>query len=124
MFKPHLDVIVPSVFACVRDTIIPIKLAAEKAYLSLFNLVEDVNMDGFTKWFEEVTNKGSTIDTVIGTKLQARSIGDYTKRVAVRLAGVERERIAAGGDEETLFSDRFEDEREIWAVGGVDLSNI
>lgn len=124
MFKPHLDVIVPSVFACVRDTIIPIKLAAEKAYLSLFNLVEDANMDGFTKWFEEVTGKGSTIDTVIGTKLQARSIGDYTKRVAVRLAGVERERIAAGGDEETLFSDRFEDEREIWAVGGVDLSNI
>lgn len=124
IFKPHLDVIVPSVFACVRDTIIPIKLAAEKAYLGLFNLVEDSKLEIFTKWFDEVSSNGSTIDTVIGTKLQLRSIGDYTKRVAVRLAGVERERIAAGGDEETLFSDRFEDEREIWAVGGVDLTNV
>lgn len=124
IFKPHLDVIVPSVFACVRDTIIPIKLAAEKAYLGLFNLVEDSKLEIFNKWFDEANSNGTTIDTVIGTKLQLRSIGDYTKRVAVRLAGVERERIAAGGDEETLFSDRFEDEREIWAVGGVDLTSV
>ncbi|CCH46758.1 putative translational activator [Wickerhamomyces ciferrii] len=124
IFKAQLDVIAPSVFACVRDVIIPIKLAAEKAYLALFNLVEDENMEGFNKWFQETSEKGTTVNTVIGTTVQMRSIGDYTKRVAVRLVGVERERIAAGGDEETLYSDRFEDEREIWAIGGVDLSNV
>ncbi|ODQ48700.1 hypothetical protein PICMEDRAFT_23867, partial [Pichia membranifaciens NRRL Y-2026] len=31
-------------------------------------------------------------------------------------------RISAGGDKETMFSDQYEDETEIWAIGGVDLS--
>lgn len=122
LFKAHLSVIAPSVFSCVRDPIIPIKLAAEKAYLSIFNLVQDETMEEFTKWFDSL--EGSSIDTVIGTTLQLRSIGDYTKRVAVRLANVERERIAAGGDAETLYSDRIEDENEIWAVGGVELAKV
>lgn len=123
LFKPQWDVLAASVFACVRDVIIPIKLAAEKAFLSLFNLVEDVEMVEFQKWFTDVNSKGS-LTTVIGTVIQARSVGDYTKRVGGRLAGVERERIEAGGDEETLFSDRIEDESEIWAVGGVDLTHV
>ncbi|KAH3663930.1 hypothetical protein WICMUC_005869 [Wickerhamomyces mucosus] len=120
LFKPHYDILVPSVFASVRDVIIPIKLAAEKAYLSVFNLVEDENQDTFTEWVDRL--EGSSIDTIIGTTIQLRSIRDYTKRVALRLANVERERIEAGGDAETLYSDRIEDENEIWAVGGVDLS--
>lgn len=66
----------------------------------------------FDSWF-----KGENLITVTGTTIVARSIGDYTKRVATRLANVERERIEAGGDEETLFSDRIEDENEIWQVG-------
>ncbi|KAH3672228.1 hypothetical protein WICPIJ_010080 [Wickerhamomyces pijperi] len=123
LFEKHYNIIAPSVFACVRDPVIPIKLAAEKAYLGVFNLVEDEKMDVFTKWFESL-NGAATIDTIIGTTLQTRSIGDYTKRVAVRLASVERERIAAGGDAETLYSDRIEDENEIWAVGGVDLAKF
>jgi hypothetical protein len=42
LLKPHWDVLAPSVFSCVRDVIIPIKLAAEKAFLALFTLADDV----------------------------------------------------------------------------------
>lgn len=121
LIKPYWDSVIPSIFTCVRDSIIPVKLAAEKAFLSSFNLVEDVNAADFHSWFDEKSASGSTIDNLIGTAIQLRSIGDYTKRVASRLANVERERIEAGGDEETMFSDRFEDEQEVWAVGGVDI---
>ena len=112
LVKPFYDLLVPSVFTCVRDTIIPIKLAAEKAYIAIFNLVDDEQMNDFNQWFN---SKQSNISGVVGISIIPRSIGDYTKRVATRLAGVERERIEAGGDEETLFSDRIEDESEVWA---------
>ena len=120
VISKHLDSLVPSVFVCIRDPIIPIKLAAEKAYLSIFNLVEDIELTQFNNWFADKTE----FTTVIGTKIVSRSIGDYTKRVATRLAGVERDRIEAGGDAETMFSDRFEDETEIWAVGGIELNKF
>ncbi|KAI5952229.1 GCN1 [Candida jiufengensis] len=110
--KEYFDFIVPSVFASVRDPIIPIKLAAEKAYLDIFSIVDE-NLVVFDEWF----NNQSEIKTIVGTSIVPRSIGDYTKRVAIRLANVERERIEQGGDEETLYSDRIEDENEIWSVG-------
>jgi hypothetical protein len=120
VISKHLDSLVPSVFVCIRDPIIPIKLAAEKAYLSVFSLVEDVELKQFNNWFADKTE----LTSVTGTKIVSRSIGDYTKRVATRLASVERERIEAGGDAETMFSDRFEDETEIWAVGGIELNKF
>ncbi|CAD1812517.1 unnamed protein product [Candida parapsilosis] len=110
--QEYLDFLVPSVFSSVRDPIIPIKLAAEKAYLEVFSIV-DQDLKVFDEWFKGKTD----IATVTGITIVPRSIGDYTKRVAVRLANVERERIEQGGDEETLFSDRIEDENEIWSVG-------
>lgn len=113
--QSQLDILAPSVFACLRDPLIPVKLGAEKAYLSVFDLIDDVEMNKFTDWF---TGKTS-ISTVLGTVIVPRSVGDYTKRVAARLAGVERDRIIAGGDAETMFSDRFEDESEVWSVGGI-----
>lgn len=115
--KPNWNVLVPSVFTCLRDGIIPIRLAAEKAYLALFNLVADTGQKDFSGWFEEAS-KGE-ITSILGGTIVPRSIGDYTKRVASRLANVERERLEAGGDEEAMFSDRFEDEKEVWAVGGI-----
>lgn len=118
LLNPYLDVLVPSIFVCIRDPVIPIKLAAEKAYIGLFDLVDDVDQNAFNSWFDGK----SEFTTVTGTKIIARSIGDYTKRVASRLASVERERIEAGGDAETMFSDRFEDETEVWAVGGIELN--
>lgn len=117
--KPYYDQLGPSVFSCLRDTIIPVKLAAEKAYLAIFRLVEEEDMCSFESWFKGLT--GPSVKSSAGSEIQLRSIGDYTKRVGKRLASVERERIAAGGDPETVFSDRYEDESEIWAVGGVEL---
>ncbi|CAK7892363.1 eIF-2-alpha kinase activator Gcn1p [[Candida] anglica] len=114
--KPFLDMLAPSVFTCIRDPIIPIRLAAEKAFLAIFNMIDDVALTDFNAWFEGK----SSFTNAIGATIQPRSIGDYTKRVGSRLASVERERIEAGGDAETMFSDRFEDETEVWAVGGVD----
>ena len=118
LIKPYLDTIVPAVFVCVRDPIIPIKLAAEKAFLAVLKLVDDEQMDLFKLWFSE----SKTYQAANGTQVQPRSISDYTRRVGARLAAVERERVAAGGDEETVYSDRIEDETEVWAVGGVDMS--
>lgn len=120
LLRLYLDDLVPSIFVCIRDPVIPIKLAAEKAYIAIFDLVDDVKQTIFYNWFEGKQE----FTSVTGTKIVARSIGDYTKRVASRLATVERERITAGGDEETMFSDRFEDEAEVWAVGGIEISKI
>jgi len=120
--KPFIDMLTIAIFSCLRDPIIPIKLAAEKAYLAIFNLIDETEMESFTTWFDDFSVKNSSVENLVGTAIQMRSIGDYTKRVGKRLANVERERIAAGGDAETMFSDRFEDEKEIWSVGGVELN--
>ncbi|CCH61585.1 hypothetical protein TBLA_0F00410 [Henningerozyma blattae CBS 6284] len=119
--KPYYDVLGVSVFTCIRATIIPVKLAAEKAYLAMFRLVEEEDMSSFNEWFDKISKNGSNIETITGVPVQLRSIGDYTKRVGKRLGSVERERIAAGGDAEAMFSDRFEDEKEIWAIGDIEL---
>ncbi|SSD58452.1 related to Translational activator GCN1 [Saccharomycodes ludwigii] len=118
---PNLGTLVPNVFSCVRDSIIPIKLAAEKAYLSIFRLIEEPDNNTFNKWMEAVSGESSITNAADAT-IQLRSISEYTKRVGSRLARVERDRIEAGGDAEAMFSDRFEDENEIWAVGGVDMN--
>lgn len=124
--KPSLDVIAPGVFSCVRDLVIPVKLAAEKAYLTMFNLVDDESVTLFNEWFDSATKQlstdGKSIETINGAVIQLRSISDYTKRVGSRLALIERERVKAGGDAEAMFSDLFEDEKEIWSVGGLEAS--
>ncbi|ANB15743.1 Gcn1p [Sugiyamaella lignohabitans] len=117
LVSPYIDLIAVPLFGCVRDMIIPVKLAAEKVYLTIFKLVEDPEGKIFEEWFNNAKNSG-----VIPAP-QQRSINDYTRRVAFRLAQAERDRIAAGGDDETLFSDRIEDMNEIWSVGNVEVSS-
>ncbi|KAF7497762.1 hypothetical protein DV113_004188 [Geotrichum candidum] len=109
----NLDVLVPGIFGCVRDTIIPVKLAAEKAYLAVLKL-RDEGLEGvFEPWIARgVFSTGP---------ISQRTVQEYTKRVALRLAVAERERIADGGD--TVFSDQVEDEQEIWSIGGIELNN-
>jgi hypothetical protein len=53
-------------------------------------------------------------------------MGDYFKRVAMRLAGQARERREAEGGSGGLglSSDEVEDEREIWSVGMVELGDV
>lgn len=119
--RSNLNILIPSVFSCVRDPILPVKLAGEKAILAILKLVDDESNTIFNSWVESL-NGNQTIKSSSGTELQLRSITEYVKRVGSRLANVERERISAGGDKEAMFSDQFEDESEIWAIGGVDLS--
>lgn len=104
--------LVPNVFTCVRDTILPIKLAAEKALLSLLNLVE--NTERYDSWV--LANGGVDEFDIEGKKILMRSITEYVKRIGMRLANQERERVGAGGDKEEMYSDLYEERAEIWSV--------
>lgn len=116
LIRPFLPTLVPAVFAGVRDMVIPIKLAAEAAFLGLFSIVDE---------------EGAVYEQYMATegeKLQAgpkRSMNDYYKRVATRLAAQARERKEAEGGAGGLglSSDEVEDEREVWSVGRVEIAD-
>jgi len=110
LIRPHQSLLAPVVFSCVRDMIIPVKLSAEAAFLSLF----------------QVTSKGDAIfekyiSTVEGP--QKRSMNDYFRRVAVKLAAAEKDRNEAGGAAMGLDSDEVEDLKEIMSVGRVEMDD-
>lgn len=112
--RAHLGLLAPPVFASVRDMVIPVKLAAEAAFLSLFSVV-----DSETAVFEKYM-AGPGAELPPGPK---RSMSDYFKRVALRLANQARERKEAEGGQGGLglSNDEMEDEKEVWSVGKVDL---
>ena len=113
MVRPHLGLLAPPVFASVRDMVIPVKLAAEAAFVQLF-AVADEEGRVFEKWLA-----GAAADLPANVK---RSMQDYFKRVALRLGAQVRERREAEGGQGGLglSNDEAEDEREIMAVGRVD----
>lgn len=111
-YMPCMLKLVPMVFTCVRDTVLPIKLASEKALLSLLNLVE--SNERFDEWVN--TQEGVEEYDVEGKKILKRSITEYVKRIGSRLANQERERLSAGGDKEAMYSDLYEEKAEIWSV--------
>ncbi|KAG0651944.1 translational activator [Hyphodiscus hymeniophilus] len=112
LVRPHLPLLASPVFASVRDPIIPVKLAAEAAFMALFNVVDDES---------KVFDKYLTTQDLPAN--QKRSMQDYFKRVALRLANTARERKEAEGGQGGLglSNDEVDDEREIWSVGRVDL---
>jgi hypothetical protein len=115
MVRPHLTLLAPPVFASVRDMVIPVKLAAEAAFVQLF-AVADESGKVFDKW-------------IGGVDLQAnvkRGMQDYFKRVALRLGAQVRERREAEGGAGGLglSNDEVEDEKEIMAVGKVDVGDV
>lgn len=112
IIRPHLPLLALPVFASVRDPVIPVKLAAEAAFMALFNVVDDESRV-FDKYI-------STQDLPANQK---RSMQDYFKRVALRLGNTARERKEAEGGQGGLglSNDEVDDEREIWSVGKVDL---
>ncbi|TPX30377.1 hypothetical protein SmJEL517_g06060 [Synchytrium microbalum] len=68
----NLSVLVPPVMVCVRDRIIFVKLAAERCLLHLFQLSQGENvLQGYLK----------TLDAA-----NARSVGDYARRVLSKLS--------------------------------------
>lgn len=114
--RPHLALLATPIFASVRDPVIPVKLAAEAAFLSIFSVVEEETAV-FDKYMA-----GPGAELQPGPK---RSIQDYFKRIALRLGGQARERKEAEGGQGGLglSSDEREDERELWSVGKVDLGD-
>ncbi|KAK3987255.1 translational activator GCN1 [Cladorrhinum sp. PSN332] len=115
MVRPHLGLLAPPVFASVRDMVIPVKLAAEAAFVQLF-AVADEESKVFDKWLA-ATEMAPNVK---------RSMQDYFKRVALRLGAQVRERREAEGGEGGLglSNDEQEDVKEIMAVGKVDMENI
>jgi len=114
LIGPHLQTLGPPIFASVRDPVIPVKLAAEAAFLAIFSVVE-AESEVFDQYMADA---GSGMNPT--TK---RSMQDYFKRVAMRLGTQARERKEAEGGQGGLglSNDEREDEREIWSVGKVDL---
>lgn len=117
LVRPHLASLVPPVFASVRDPVIPVKLAAEATFLNLFGVVESE-----AALFEEYM-AGPGAELAPGPK---RSIQDYFKRIAMKLAGQARERKEAEGGEGGLglSSDEVDDEKEVWSVGKLDVDTV
>ncbi len=114
LVRPHLALLAAPVFASVRDPVIPVKLAAEAAFMALFNVVED---------------ESKVFDKYIASQdlppNQKRGMQDYFKRVALRLGNTARERREAEGGQGGLglSNDEVDDEKEIWSVGRVDLGD-
>lgn len=115
MVRPHLALLAPPVFASVRDTVIPVKLAAEAAFVALFAVADEE-----AKVFDKFMTSGAGAEMAPGPK---RSMQDYFKRVALRLGAQVRERREAEGGAGGLglADDEAEDEKEIWSVGKVDV---
>lgn len=110
--QPHLPVLVPAIFACVRDAVIPIKLSAEVAFLSVFDVVDE-DSALFDKYMSSAALQPQ----------QKRSMQEYFKRVVLKLSNQAKERREAEGGSGGLglSSDEQEDEREVWSIGRVDL---
>ncbi|KAH6652528.1 armadillo-type protein [Truncatella angustata] len=108
LVRPHLPLLAGPIFASVRDPVIPVKFAAEAAFIELFDVVEEEG-----KVFEKFVQSPTGQELPPNTR---RSMGDYFKRVALRLGAQARER----RDVEGLSNDEAEDEREVWSVGQVE----
>ncbi|KAJ3498285.1 hypothetical protein NLG97_g1246 [Lecanicillium saksenae] len=110
LVRPHVPLLATPIFSSVRDLVIPVKLAAEAAFVELFSVVDEESRI-FDKY---MTGPGA--DLPANTK---RSMSDYFKRVATRLGSQARERREAEGGQGGLglSNDEQEDEREIWSVG-------
>lgn len=115
--RPFFPVLLLPVYQSLRDPIIPIKLAAEACFIQLFDVVE---------------SEGAVFEEFVGSEEAKkefqppvlRAVGEYMKRVGVKLGGQKREqREAEGGVKGNLGlgSDEVEDEKEVWSVGRVEL---
>lgn len=124
--EKSLDVLVPAIFGCVRESTIPVKLAAEKAFIQVLKLTDDLlltagkegvapSIPTFDKWYKHAVD-----DNVLSGAIP-RSLSEFTKRVGQKLALAEVDRIQAGGDYSAVYSDRIEDEMDVWAIGSPDL---
>lgn len=100
VLQPFLNDIVPPLFASARDRNIPVKIAAEKTFFSIFDFVGRHDSVLFDQWYSQAKDS-------LDDRLQ-RSLPEYVRRVALRAASREQE------DEAENSAD---DLAEIWAIG-------
>jgi hypothetical protein len=115
LVRPHIGLLAPPIFASVRDMVIPVKLAAEAAFVALFDVAEEEG-----KVFDKFMASPAGESLPPNTK---RSMSDYFKRVALRLGAQARERREAEGGSGGLglSNDEADDEKEIWSVGKLEV---
>ncbi|KAI9236262.1 MAG: armadillo-type protein [Podila humilis] len=103
LVEPHLGTLVPLMMTSVRERVIPIKLAAERALLFALQLQKDDTV--------YQTYLG-TIDTAA-----SKALIDYHRRILSKLAINERTRIENLHGQED--ADAVEEDAEVYAVGGI-----
>lgn len=108
LVEPHLSHIVPQMMASVRERVIPIKLAAERALLFSFQLQKNDSV--YQKYL-------GTIDTAA-----SKALVDYHRRILSKLAVNERTRLEQLHGQED--SEAIEEDAEVYAVGGLNLGTI
>ncbi|KAG0234297.1 armadillo-type protein [Mortierella sp. GBAus27b] len=108
LVEPYLSHIVPQMMASVRERVIPVKLAAERALLFSFQLQKDDSV--YQKYL-------GTIDTA-----SSKALVDYHRRILSKLAVNERTRLEQlHGQEDT---EAMEEDAEVYAVGGLNLGSV
>lgn len=115
--RPFLSTLLLPIYQSLRDMVIPIKLAAEACFITLFDVVESE-----LAVYEQFTNSDEAKKTIPPPIL--RQIGEYMKRVGLKLGAQKREQKEAEGGVKGslgLSSDEQEDEREVWSVGRVEV---
>ncbi|KAG0335521.1 translational activator of GCN4 [Podila minutissima] len=103
LVEPHLGTLVPLMISSVRERVIPVKLATERALLFALQLQKD---DGAYQTYL------GTIDTVA-----SKSLIDYNRRILSKLAINEHVCIEQLHGQED--ADAVEEDTEVYAVGGI-----
>ncbi|KAG0366840.1 translational activator of GCN4 [Gamsiella multidivaricata] len=105
LVEPHLSQLVPLMMASVRERVIPIKLAAERALLFTLQLQKDDSV--YQKYL-------GTIDMAA-----SKALTDYNRRILSKLAANERARVEQLHGQED--AEAIEEDAEVYAVGGLNL---
>ncbi|KAF9918095.1 translational activator of GCN4 [Lobosporangium transversale] len=105
LVEPHLKEIVPLMMTSVRERVIPIKLAAERALLFALQLQKDDSI--YQKYL-------GTIDTAA-----SKALTDYHRRILSKLAVNERARLEQLHGQED--AEAAEEDAEVYSVGGLNL---
>lgn len=109
--KRHIHVLAPPIFTSALDLFVPVKLAADFAFMEIFSAIEHERAI-FDKYMEDAGPElGPTVK---------RHMSDYFNRVTLRVAAQSREAREVEGSF-GLSEDERDDEREIWSIGKVDL---
>ncbi|KAF9438265.1 translational activator of GCN4 [Entomortierella beljakovae] len=108
LVEPQLSHVVPVLMGSVRERVIPVKLAAERALLFSLQLQKDDSV--YQSYL-------GTIDTTA-----SRALTDYHRRILSKLATNERARLDQLHGQED--AEAAEEDAEVFSVGGLNLGTV